>query len=98
MKLPISEVVSFSDEALTERGERVYTTLQITAYPPAANPITKVIKCENGIGFTEEWIEETIRGALEALAKDFPNDSYRVVRNKANQITLEYAGVTGLVN
>jgi hypothetical protein len=85
------------DEAFTERGERVYKTLEITVYPPDFNPVRKVIQCERGVGFTEEWIEDTIQGALQALAKDFPNDVYKVNRLKPNQISLEYAGVQGLV-
>ena len=93
----VPEVVPFSDESLTERGERVYKTLEIAAFPPGATPLKRVIQADPGMGFTEEWIEETIQGGLENLRKDFPNDVYRVVRVRPNQIRLEYAGVAGMV-
>jgi hypothetical protein len=93
----VPEIVEFQEGAETERGEKVYSTLEMTVFPPAANPIHRVIRAEKGIGFTEEWIEETVQGALDALKVDFPNDAYKVVRVKPNQIRLEYAGVTGMV-
>jgi hypothetical protein len=93
----IPEIVAFEPGASTERGEKVYRTLEITVFPPAAAPLKRVIQADPGLGFTEEWIEETIQGGLENLRKDFPNDVYKVVRVKPNQIRLEYAGVAGLV-
>ena len=96
--LRIPEIVPFSDEQFTERGERVYTMLQITVTPAGCNPIKKVIEADPGMGFTEEWIEDTIVGALEKLELDFPNDVFEIVRHKPNVIALEYKGARGLVN
>lgn len=92
------EIVEFSDDAFTERGEKVYKTLEMTVNIFGGTPIKRVVRADDGIGFTEEWIEETVQGALEQLKKDFPNDVYRVLRLRPNQIVFEYAGVTGLVN
>ena len=91
------EIVPIKEGARTERGERVYTYLEIVVYPPAANPIKRVLQADPGIGMTEEYIEDTIQGCLAALKKDFPNDVYRVVRVKPNVIRFEYTGVAGLV-
>lgn len=92
-RLTYFEPVEFSDESLTERGERVYTTLRITTLPPSSKSVSRTIKADKGLGFTEEWIEETVQGCLQALEKDFPAAQFKVVRTKPNDIRLEYAGV-----
>ena len=99
MKITVPQPVEFSDDSFTERGERVYKTLRITFHPfGLPNPIERVITCEKGIGITEEWIEDTIKGCLEALEKDYPTDSFVVERTKPNDIRFVYAGARGVVN
>lgn len=95
--LTIPEIVPFKEDSLTERGERVYTHLRIELIRPWAKGYDKVIQSDSGVGFTEEWIEETIKGCLEGLEKDFPNDSYKVVKVKPNHIRFEYVGAKGRV-
>lgn len=95
--LTIPELVPFRDDVLTERGERVYTHLQIDLIPPYGKPMKRVIKCEAGVGFTEEWIEDTIKGCLENLQKDYPDQVYKVTKVKPNQLRFEYLGPRGMV-
>ena len=94
----VPDVVPFEGEQFTERGERVYTVLTITANIPGIDPIKKVIEADPGMGFTEEWIEDTIQDGLKGLALDFPDDEYYAVRHKPNVIALEYKGAKGPVN
>lgn len=85
----------------TERGEPVYEYLEITAHPPGIDPIKRVIYPDHRAdcaGFTEGFIEETVAGALQALARDFPDDIYEPVRIRPNVIALEYKGAKGPVN
>ena len=96
--LTVYEPVDFTEESTTERGERVYKFMKIEFYPFGRPPIVRVLTCDKGIGITEEWIEETIQGGLAALAKDYPQDEYKVVRVKTNHILIEYAGTKGPVN
>jgi len=99
MRLSIPVPVEFSDESFTERGEKVFKTLELGFKPfGSAMEIKRVLACDKGIGITEEWIEETVKGCLEALAKDYPFDAFRVVRHKPNQISFEYAGTRGVVH
>lgn len=97
-RLTIYEPVEFSEDSYTERGEKVYKTMEVVFVPPAGERIRRVIECPTGIGITEEYIEQTILGCLEALEKDFPNDQYHAVRVAPNRVRFEYAGVRGVVN
>lgn len=95
--LTIPEIIPFKEDSLTERGERVYTHLKIELIRPWGKPFEKVIQAENGIGFTEEWIEDTTKGCLTQLEKDFPTDFYKVVYVKPNHVRFEYVGPRGMV-
>lgn len=88
-RITIYDPVEFSDDSFTERGERVWKTLRIEL--PWRN-LNRVIKCDKGIAITEEFIEDTIKGCLEALEKDFPFETYSVVRVKPNHIRFELSG------
>lgn len=83
------EPVEFSDDSYTERGERVWKTLRIDF--PFSN-VNRVLTCDKGIGITEEFIEDTIKGCLEALQKDFPLETFSVTRVKPNHIRFDQAG------
>jgi hypothetical protein len=96
--LIVPEIVPFKEESLTERGERVYTTVKIELLYCGGVRHERVLKADAGLGFTEEWIEDTIRLALEALEKDYPNEVYKEVRVKPNYIRFEYVGPKGMVN
>ena len=96
--LRINEVVPFREEQYTERGERVYTSMQITLVYPTGNTYRRIIDADRGMGFTEEYIEETIEGGLKALERDFPDDEYEVERKKPNVIVLKWARTKGKVN
>lgn len=89
------DVVEFSDECWTERGERVYKTLRINLKPQFDLPVTKVIQCEKGIGMTEEWIEETLQGCFAALDRDYPMDDFKLIVHRPNDVSIEYAGPKG---
>jgi hypothetical protein len=97
VRFVIPEVVEFSDDSTTERGEKIYKHLEITLHSFGETPIRRVIKADAGLGFTEEYIEETIQGGLKALEADYPNYKFRVVRDKPNQIRLVYDGVRGVL-
>lgn len=96
-RLIIHEPVEFSDDSYTERGERVYKTMEFTLTYPGKNPIVRVVNCPKGIGITEEYIEDTIQGCLKALALDYPDDVYEVIRNAPNRILFNYVGFRGIV-
>lgn len=95
--LSIPEIIPFKDDSLTERGERVWTQLKIELIRPWGKPYERVIQCEAGVGFTEEWIEDTTRECLEKLNLDLPTDEYRVVMIKPNHARFEYVGPKGMV-
>ena len=97
-RLPEFEVTDFQEGTLTERGEKVYKTLRIRFRPMFGLPYTKVFQCDPGIGITEEWIEDTVKGCLEALDKDYPMDQFKTVRHRPNDISFEYIGSKGTVN
>lgn len=82
----------------TERGEKVYTALEIILVYPDQTRTKKVLVPDEGLGFTEEWIEETIQGCLEGLKRDFPDDVYRAVKDAPNKIRFVWVGPKGLVN
>jgi hypothetical protein len=92
------DVVEFSEESTTERGEKVYQNMEVTFHPFGLSSIKRVISCDKGIGITAEWIEDTIQGCLEALHKDYPQDVFKVVRHQPNQVSFEYVGARGVVN
>jgi hypothetical protein len=93
----VPEIVPFKEDSFTERGERVYSHLEVTMVPPIGKPVQNVIKADPGIGFTEEYIEDFIKDGLAALEKDFPSYEFKVVKVKPNQIRLEYAQFKGRV-
>jgi hypothetical protein len=97
-RLAQMEVIDFVEGSTTERGEKVYKSLRITFRPCFGSPYIRVFQCDKGIGITEEWIEDTIKGCMEALAKDYPMDSFSLVRIKSNDIAFNYAGTRGVVN
>jgi hypothetical protein len=97
-RIPAMEVVDFVEGSTTERGEKVYKSLRITFKPCFGAPYVKVFQCDPGIGITEEWIEDTVLGCMEALAKDYPMDAFNIVRIKPNDISFEYSGTRGVVN
>jgi hypothetical protein len=97
-RLTIYEPVDFSEDSFTERGERVYKNMKLELHLFGRPPMVRVITCDTGIGITEEWIEDTITGAVKALEKDYPQDQFKVVRVKGNHILIEYAGTKGRVN
>lgn len=97
-RLPEFEVVDFIEGVTTERGEKVYKSLRISFKPCFGNPYVKVFQCDPGIGITEEWIEDTVKGCMEAMAKDYPMDSFNIVRHKINDVSFEYSGSRGVVN
>lgn len=92
------DVVEFSPDSYTERGERVYKNMRVTLKPLFDAPFVKVIQCDKGIGITEEWIEDTIKGLWSALERDYPTDEFRLVRHSPNDVSFEYAGTKGVVN
>jgi hypothetical protein len=96
-RIPAFDIVEFFEGATTERGEKVYKTMRVTLKPLIGFPITKVLTCDQGIGITEEWIEDTIKGVFEALDKDYPMDQFKLVRHKPNDVSFEYAGTKGVV-
>jgi hypothetical protein len=96
--LSIPEIIPFKDDSFTERGERVYTHLDVTVVYANRRSFHKVVKADKGIGFTEEWIEDTCQKGIEALERDFPDDVYKVVKVKPNVIRFEYVGPKGMVN
>jgi hypothetical protein len=98
MKITVPEFVDFDEEATTERGEKVYKSLEVIFKPLGGFPLRKILKCDTGIGITEEFIEDTIIGCMKALEIDFPNDLFKVIRLKPNQIVFQYVGARGLVN
>ena len=96
--VPAFDVVEFSPDSYTERGERVYKVMRVTLKPCFDKPVVKVIQCDKGIGITEEWIEDTIKGVFAALDKDYPMDDFKLVRHAPNDVSFEYAGAKGPVN
>lgn len=88
------EPIEFSDDSFTERGERVWKTLRIEF--PWQN-VDRFLKCDKGIGITEEFIEDTIKGCLEALQKDFPLETFSVTRVKPNWIRFDQSGTRWLL-
>lgn len=93
----IPEIVPFKEDALTERGERVYSTFKVELIYTNGRRFERVIETEAGIGFTEEWIEETIQLALKAIEKDFPEEFYKTIRVKPNWVRFQYVGPRGMV-
>ena len=93
----VKQLVPFHEGATTERGEKVYSHLEIKLIPASGTRFIRIIRADNGIGFTEEWIEDTIAGALEKLYQDFPYDSFEVIRHSPNEVEFQYAGVRGVV-
>src|SRR5208283_2887393 len=94
-RLPAMEAVEFSGDVWTERGERVYKTLRITLKPRVGFAVCKVLQCENAIGITEEWIEDTIVGCFDALEKDYPADDFKLIVHRPNDVSIEYCGSKG---
>lgn len=94
-RLPQYEAVEFSTESYTERGERVYKTLRISFKPRFDMLVVRVLKCDPQTGITEEWIEDTIVGCFDALAKDYPDDDFRLVVHRPNDVSIEYSGPKG---
>ena len=95
--LIVPEIVPFKEDALTERGERVYTTVKFELVYASGNRFSRVIEADQGIGFTEEWIEESIVSALKAIEMDFPEEVYKTVRVKPNYIRFQYVRPKGMV-
>jgi hypothetical protein len=99
LKAKIDQLVPAKEGTLTERGEKIYRSLDITLKFPDGGEFKRVIQPDHqAIGFTEEWIEDTIAGCLKNLELDFPQDIYQVVRLRPNQIEFHYAGSKGRVN
>jgi hypothetical protein len=96
-RIPAFDVVEFSEDSYTERGERVYKTMRVTLKPLFDRPFVKVLRCDKGIGITEEWIEDTIKGLWQALDRDYPTDEFRLVRHAPNDVSFEYCGTKGAV-
>lgn len=88
------EVLEFSEDSWTERGERVWKTLKITCHIEGLpEPIERVLACSPELGITEPFIEDTVAGALAALARDYPHAIFEVERPVPNHIVLRWAGV-----
>lgn len=97
-RLTVYQPTEFSSDTWTERGERVYKVLRITFKPQFGPPIVRVIACDKQVGITEEWIEDTLVGAFEALEKDYPADKFELDVHKPNDVTIRYSGMKGMVN
>jgi hypothetical protein len=89
------DVVPFEEGSTTERGEKVYKCFEVVLMPLFGDPIKRVITLPEGVGITEEWIEDTIIGMQKALEKDFPHDRYELKRLAPNRVKFEYAGSRG---
>jgi hypothetical protein len=94
-RIPAMEAVEFSTDCWTERGERVYKTLRISLKPRFDVAITKIIQCDKQVGMTEEWIEDTLQGCFAALERDYPDDDFKLIVHKPNDVTIQYAGPKG---
>ena len=93
----VNQIVPFSDGAMTERGERVYSHLEIKLVPANGRRLIRVIRADNGIGFTEEWIEDTIAQGFQKLDLDYPTDAFEVIRHRPNEVEFRYIGYKGVV-
>jgi hypothetical protein len=93
----VNELVPYHEGALTERGEKVYSHLEIKLIPASGTRFIRVIRADNGIGFTEEWIEDTIAGALLKLELDYPTDAFEILRHAPNEVEFRYIGSRGVV-
>lgn len=95
--MKVNNIVPFHEGSLTERGEKVYSHLEIVLKPAWGRELVKVIRADNGIGFTEEWIEDTINQGIQKLYLDYPQDEFTVIRHQPNKVEFKYAGVRGVV-
>lgn len=87
------EVIDFSEDSWTDRGERVFKTLRVTCVMEVVNQsIDKVIACDNGLGMNETFIEDTIQGALAGLSIDFPHAEFAIERPLPNHIIFRWSG------
>lgn len=93
----VNQIVPFHEGTATERGERVYSHLEIKLVPASGTRFVRAIRADNGIGFTEEWIEDTIQQGLQKLDADYPTDTFEVIRHRPNEVEFRYLGVKGVV-